>query len=391
MRIAIIGGGASGLYSAILLQKKHQDAEIVVFEKETKIGRKLYATGNGHCNLLNAAIRPEAFNDPAWIAPYLKRYPFSSLEKTLNDWGVETLHEGDYVYPLSYSAATYVGFLTQIATGLGVKFVPGVRVLDYQAKASGFCLKTDANPSSIDLVFDKIVIAVGGASSPKLGSDGKSVSFWRLHGYDLVPFEPGLAPLKILHPDILKGMAGYRHEARVRLLSKEGKALYEEEGEVLFKEDGLSGIVIFNVESAYLRLGKPIEAEISLDLFPHEKEEELAKRLSNDRKKNPSFYLDAYLPKDVQAHFRKGMKGDEASFLASKLKDDRYLISGVYGFDSSQVSIGGVRLSEVDAQLQSRREKGVYFVGEALNIDGFCGGFNLSWALLSALILEEGL
>ena len=85
------------------------------------------------------------------------------------------------------------------------------------------------------------------------------------------------------------------------------------------------------------------------------------------------------------------MKGDEASFLASKLKDDRYLISGVYGFDSSQVSIGGVRLSEVDAQLQSRREKGVYFVGEALNIDGFCGGFNLSWALLSALILEEGL
>src|SRR5574344_780588 len=148
MRIAIIGGGASGLYSAILLKKKDPAAEIVVFEKEAKIGRKLYATGNGHCNLLNAGITPQAFNDPKALAPYLKRYPFSLLEKMLNDWGIETLHEGNYVYPLSYSAATYVGFLVQLAKSLGVNFFMGVRVLDYSPKGSGFCLKTDANPAS---------------------------------------------------------------------------------------------------------------------------------------------------------------------------------------------------------------------------------------------------
>lgn len=391
MRIAILGGGASGLYSAILLKKKHPKDEVVVFEKETKIARKLYATGNGHCNLLNASLSPLAFNDPKGVAPYLARYPFPLLEKTLKEWGVETLHEGDYVYPLSYSAGTYVSFLLQLAEHLDVRFVSGVRVLDYEAKGQGFCLKIDANPAPMDLTFDKIVLAMGGASSPKLGSDGKSVSFLRLHGYDLVPFEPGLAPIKVSHPEILKGMAGYRHEGKVSLLSKEGKPLYEEAGEILFKDDGLSGIVLFNVESVYLRLGKPVGAQIQLDLFPEQSEKELAAQLLADQKKNPSFYLDAYFPLDVQPHFKKAAQGEEAVALAHALKNDRYVISGVYGFESSQVSVGGVKLSEVDSSLESKKEKGVYFVGEVLNVDGFCGGFNLSWALVSALVLEEGL
>jgi predicted flavoprotein YhiN len=144
MRIAVIGGGASGLYGAIALKKKHPEAEVFIYEKEEKIARKLYATGNGHCNLLNAALKPEDFNRSfAFIAPYLKRYPFASLEKTLVSWGVATLHEGDYVYPLSYNAGTYVGFLSALATRvLGIRFCfTGVRVLDYSSKEGGFYLK----------------------------------------------------------------------------------------------------------------------------------------------------------------------------------------------------------------------------------------------------------
>jgi flavoprotein, HI0933 family len=388
MRIAIIGGGASGLYSAIALKKKHPDAEVMVFEKENKIARKLYATGNGHCNLLNAQLTAKSFNHPDFLAPFLGRYPFSALEETLHSWGVETRHDGDYVYPLSYSAATYVGLLLKIAQSLKIQFVLNARFLDYESKDGGFALKIDANPMPKSLFFDALIFATGGSSTSKLGSDGKCFSTFRLHDYPLVPLEPGLAPVKVSHPESIKSFAGFRHEANVRLTTATGKLLYQEEGEVLFKEDGLSGIVIFNVESEYLRLGKPQGARLVLDYFPVESEAVLFTRLSASHSKNPSFYFDAYFPSEVQPHF---LLGNDLKVLAHRLKNDSFEIKGTYGFDSSQVSVGGIALSAVKENLESRKEKGVYFVGEVLDIDGFCGGFNLSWALLSALIVRDSL
>jgi predicted Rossmann fold flavoprotein len=387
MRIAIIGGGASGLYSAIALKKKHPEAEVSVFEKEAKLGRKLYATGNGHCNLLNASLKPEDYNHPVEVEGFLHRYGYLALLKALKEWGIETRQEGDYVYPLSYSAAAYVGFLSRLAESLGVRLILGSRVTDYERKEGSFVLKIDAKPTLIDYKADRLIFAFGGASTPKLGSDGQGFSLLKKHGYSIVPLEPGLAPLKVEHPEKLKGLAGFRHEAKVTLQDVKGQALYQENGEVLFKEDGLSGIVIFDVESAYLRLGKPEGACVSLDLFPNQTEADLSAQLGQDEKRNPSFYFAAYFPSEVQPHFLQ----KDGLPLAHHLKNDLYKIKGTYGFENSQVTVGGVALSMVDEHLESRKEEGVYFVGEALDIDGFCGGFNLSWALLSALIVRDAL
>ncbi|MFA6620047.1 MAG: aminoacetone oxidase family FAD-binding enzyme [Bacilli bacterium] len=391
MRIAVIGGGASGLYGAIALKKRHPEAELFVYEKEEKIARKLYATGNGHCNLLNAAVVAEDFNNPAFIAPYLKRYPFAALKQTLASWGIMTLREGDYVYPLSYNAGTYVGFLTDLATSLGVHFFTGVRVLDYSQKDGGFVLKTDAKTASMDFAFDKIVFASGGLSTPKLGSDGSLFPLLAKRGYSLVQPLPGLAPIKVAHPEMLKGLSGYRHDAKVSLLSKEGKLLYTERGEVLFKEDGLSGIVVFNVESVYCRLRQPVGATISLDFFPDETRETLAEELKNNHAINPLFYGEAYFPKEVQDHFTWAKNSDHFLLLAQRLKNDGYLIKATYGFDHSQVTVGGVSITSLKPSLESIKEPGVYFLGEVLDLDGFCGGFNLTWALLSALIVRDSL
>lgn len=390
MRIAVIGAGASGLYGAIALKKKHPEAEVVVFEKEEKIGRKLYATGNGHCNLLNAAVTEQDFNHPEFLAPYLSRYPFAFLEKTLTDWGILLQQEGDYVYPLSYSAPTYVGFLSALATNLGVRFCLGVRLLDYELEGAKILLKVSANPPSIDLSFDKLILASGGESTPKLGSDGSLFPLYKKHGYTLVNPLPGLAPFKVVHPEMLKGLSGYRHEAKVRLLSSAGKTLYEEEGEVLYRDEGLSGIVVFNVESVYCRLSCPEKSTLSIDLFPEFSSEELAERLQKSYQINPAFFGDAFFPKEVQAHFGFDRIKDFL-VLAKRLKDDRYLIKGSEGFDHSQVTVGGLAIAEVKATLESRKESGVYFTGEVLDIDGFCGGFNLTWALLSALIVRDGI
>jgi predicted Rossmann fold flavoprotein len=391
MRIAIIGGGAAGLYSAIALKKKNPEAEISIYEKEEKAARKLYATGNGHCNLLNAALAPQAFNHPEILKPYLAVYPFHVLEETLKDWGIETLHEGDYVYPLSYSAATYVGFLTKLALALKIRLFLNARFLDYFPKDGGFAVKFDLNSAPKEVQCDRLVFALGGASQSRLGSDGKSVSVFAQHGYSIVPFEPGLAPIKVRHPERLKGLAGYRHAANVRLVSSEGQPLYEEAGEVLFKEDGLSGIVIFNVESVYLRLGKPAGATLHLDYFPAEKAGDLLARLTKARALNPNFYGDAFFPSEIQPHFSGFSAPGEIRSLVAQLKDDVFEIKGTYGFEHSQVSVGGIALNQLDSHLESRHEKGVYFVGEMVDIDGICGGFNLSWALISALIVRDNL
>jgi predicted Rossmann fold flavoprotein len=393
MRIAIIGAGASGLYSAIILAKKHPDYEIVVFDKEEKIGRKLYATGNGHCNLLNKNLRKEDFNHPEFVSPLLRRYSYSTLKATLSSWGVESEEEGDYVYPLSYNAGTYVNLLTKIAKAQRVRFVLGNRVVDYAATGKGYTLKLEQPMTSLSLVFDALIFAVGGSSSPKLGSDGKSIPLFRAHGYNVIPSEPGLAPIKIVHPENVAGMVGFRHDAMVSLLSFDGKKLYEERGEVLFKEDGLSGIVIFNIESIYLHLLKPMGAKTSLNFFPDENEKQLGLRLSDAQKKNPAFYLDAFFPEEIQEHFLKPSPTEgnrhDPKLLAHVMQNDLYEIKGVYGFENSQVTVGGVALQNLDAHLESTLEKGVYFTGEVVDIDGKCGGFNLSWALISALLVSE--
>jgi len=390
MRIAVIGAGASGLYGAIAIKKKHPEAEVTVFEKEAKIGRKLYATGNGHCNLLNAAVADKDFNHPDFLASYLSRYSFAFLKKTLTDWGILTWQEGDYVYPLSYSAPTYVGLLSALAMSLGIRFCLGVRLMDYELKGTKILLKVSAKPASIDLSFDKLILASGGESTPKLGSDGSLYPLLKKHSYSLVNPLPGLAPVKVVHPETLKGLSGYRHEAKVSLLSSAGKVLYEEEGEVLYRDEGLSGIVVFNVESVYCRLSCPARSELSLDLFPEFSFEELAGHLQKSYQINPTFYGDAFFPEEVQAHFGFGGVKDFLA-LAKRLKDDRYLIKGSEGFEHSQVTVGGLALTEVKATLESRKEPGVYFTGEVLDVDGFCGGFNLTWALLSALIVRDSL
>lgn len=389
MNIAIVGAGASGLYSAILIQRKHPDYSVVVFEKETKIGRKLFATGNGHCNLLNRLLTPDHYSHPDFLAPLLARYPYSVLLACLHGLGIQTLEEGDYVYPLSYSAATYVGLLEKLARQSGVRFYCGVRVVDYQKGKTGFALKFDQDKGDLPRIFDKILFCVGGASTPKLGSDGKSLSLLHLHGYSLLPLEPALAPVRVVHPERIKGLSGYRHHAQVSLFSARGELLYQESGEVLFKEDGLSGIVIFNVESVYLRRGKPAGAYLQLNLFPDVDSATLLSQLQDAAEKNPTFYADAFFPPEVQAHFHLVPSHAPDAALVSLLQGERFEIKDTYGFDNSQVSHGGVSLSEVTPCLESRREPGLYFLGEVLDVDGDCGGYNLAWALLSALIVGE--
>lgn len=379
MNIAVIGGGASGIYYSLLRKDKYPEDKITIFEKEERIGRKILATGNGHCNLLNKNLQPEYFNDKSFLDSLLKKYTINDLENVFRSWGIPLMEKDGLIYPLSYSAKNIVNQLISLLNQRKITIKTSTKIANYERKGNKYFVD-EYGP------FDRIIFSVGGCSQPKLGSDGSLFNLIRSHGYHFQSMMPGLCPIKVKEKG-LKAISGIRHRASVKLLV-DNRNVYEEEGEILFKDDGLSGIVIFNVESQYARYySHKTNVKISVDLFPEFSETELLKEL-NHAKENNLDYLLGFLPKELIAWISKNCQKDNA-WWSSELKNLIFTVDKVYGFDSSQVSIGGVLSTNLTESLESKFEKGVFFIGEMVNIDGNCGGFNLSWALLSAMIASE--
>ena len=207
MKTAIIGASSAGLYLAIFLKKNHPEYEVVVFDKNEKIGKKIYATGNGRCNLLNTATSPKDYNHPSYMEPLLKTYDYPRLKAELNGLGIEVVSEGVNVYPASLQASSFVKYLTDLALKLGVEFRLSTKIVGYH-HAKNWILETDQGASS----FDKIVFATGGKSQPKLGSDGSLFPVFSAHGYRLVPLKPSLCPIVTLEKT--KSLSGLRHVLR---------------------------------------------------------------------------------------------------------------------------------------------------------------------------------
>lgn len=379
MNVGIIGGSISGLYAAIAIKSKHPDYTVYVIEQNDRLLKKIYATGNGHCNLLNADLKAERYSHPEWIASYLERFPYQRLTDYLTKLGIPLLRKGDLVYPLSYSAGSFCRYLIELANKLGIKVYVNEKVIDY-GKGT---IKTDKGSHH----YDRLIFAFGGQSQSNLGSDGSLFPVLKKHGYTIESLKPGLVPIKTKQKT--KGLKGVRHEALVKAYDDHNQLLFEEAGEVLFKEDGLSGIVIFNLSSHLSRLGGN-RFRIVLDLFPSYSESELEKRAYSNKIDGAYVYTLVEYPLGI--YVRNRLKNpDDLKGFCKALKNLSFDFDGFYPFASSQVTIGGVSLSDVTSELVSKKEEGVYFIGECLDVDGDCGGYNLSWCLISALTVSEAL
>jgi predicted Rossmann fold flavoprotein len=376
---------------AIFLKKKHPDYQVEIFDKNEKVGRKLAATGNGRCNLLNLATGPEDYNYPLYMEPLLKEYPYAVLKKELGSLGVQLVSDGVYVYPATMNANAYVKFLYDVATSLGVIFHLKIKVLDYEGGTPWTLLFGKQTYKADTLIF-----ATGGMSTPNLGSDGSLFTTFFRHGYNVVPLKPSLCP--IATKEKTKSLLGLRHEAKVTVTAN-GRLVHEEEGEVLFKDDGLSGIVIFNCESFICRLVGTPEVSLWLDLFPSVHLADLTQSLVEASTLNPKFFLDAYLQAPLRDYVLKAASVSLAKPLgkadlfkiAKAMKGLEFHFDHAYDFASSQVTAGGIDLNDIDGAMMSKLEKNVYFVGEVLDIDGLCGGYNLTWCLISSLLAVKGL
>ena len=383
MKVGIVGASMSGLYTALLYAKRNPSASILLFDKEAKAGKKILATGNGHCNLFHTPFEASAFNHPDFVQRLLDSHDEGALLNALKSLGIQTMQKDDLLYPLSYSAASFLSLLLSLVKNAGISLKLGEAVV----KVDGNRLTT--NMGSYE--FDAIVFAFGGKSQAKLGSDGSMFRILQNAGYGVTEMRPSLCP--VYSKSIPASLFGVRHPAKVTY-QKDGKILYEERGEVQFKKDGISGIAVMNATAYY----EP-DAYFTLDLFPDIEEEKLVQKLTYAYDVIGPSFLSSFLEKPLRDFVLKTAKISAETALNEKhmsriakiLKGLYVPVDRLFDFDSSQVTRGGISLDYVTEDLQSTLDPRHWFVGECLDIDGRCGGYNLGFALLSALTVAGAL
>ena len=378
MRIIFVGGGAATLVGANLLKRKRPDYEIIIIEKNDKLGRKLAMTGNGKCNIAPMEDAIDFYNNPSFVESLFLSYPLRKYLDTIESLGIplKTIRSQGY-YPLSENAPNVVRIL---ADQLKDVQIINDEVIDY--KGLELRLKNKGT-----IKADKIIFAVGGKSYPSTGSDGALFPVFRLHGYDVNGLKPSLCPVKV--KENIKSLFGARIHALVSLMNKEGMEVFIEPGEVMFKKDALSGIAIMNLSSHISH--HPGTYRIRLNLLT-ERPFRYNPRLNN--LDNISAFvgkpLAEYIMKvnDINPNEIEVELEDEINMILGSLI---FTVDGLYDFDNAQVTNGGISLNEIDDNFMSKREPNIYFIGEMLDVDGICGGFNLRFAITCAMKLVDSL
>ena len=402
-RVAIIGAGASGLVCAIEAARKAHT--VTVFEKNSKVGRKILATGNGRCNISNENITLSRYHGEAPHAAKeaLRRFDTSMGKAYFRALGLE-MREGEEgrLYPMSHQASSVVDMLLHEARSLGVHFVLECEVVQIEKKGAEFVLHTKEQKHA----FDACVIATGSVAMPPLGSSGSGYEFAKALGHSVIEPYPSLVQFISDEPH-LKEASGVKVDAGVELYINNQKR-QSVQGDLLFTAYGLSGSAILDVSRAASKAF--VEGErvhVVLDLLPPLSREALTsllqKRMSVAKEKSLSLWLEGIIPKKL-AHFiiqnTKLGHIKEASMLGAKeikkivfaLKALRVDIRTTKGFESAEVCAGGVDMRELDAKnLMSQKMKNLYFCGEVLNIDGDCGGFNLHFAWASGYLVGQNI
>ncbi len=388
MKIAVIGAGASGILYAIMRKRSFPQDEIIIIEKEKQIGKKIYATGNGKCNIFNGNSGNHLFQQyrqPKIAQEVFQQISAEDLKRLFEDLGLDLKKEDDRYYPRTESAKTVMDIFKFWLKEYQITLKLGTTICDYDYEKQKLNLILDDGK----MMVDRLVIATGGYSSPHLGSDGSFFDIVKKHHYHIGPCLPGLVAIKV--KEDISPLDGLRYKALVTLLADQ-QPVFQEKGEIQFKKDGLGGIAMMNASLIIARnYDSQTSYTISLDLFPEESEEELYQRFMK-KIQNGYPYLDGslitpiarYVEQLTQTRGKKSPK--EVRKVVRKVKNLSFDYQDLFSFSHSQVTVGGISLCDIDSDFQSKKESNVFFIGEILDNDAPCGGYNLMWAWASAII-----
>jgi len=384
-RIAIIGGGASGMMAAITAREN--GAEVVVYESNDKIARKILSTGNGRCNFTNRYATQDKYNgrNTAFMKNAINKFWVDETLDFFERIGVIACEESDgKMYPYSRQASAVLDVLRFEAQRLGIEFRLKTKVQSVSKEGKRFLVLGE--------YYDKVIIATGGKAAPALGSDGLGYELSKSFGHTITKLYPTLVQIKTDLSDV-KGLKGIKVQAKV---SAGDKSDY---GEVLFTDYGISGPPVFRI-SSFIKDKK----EISIDFMPDYTEEQvfniLKKRsfrgLSAEKmligivNRLVGINLLKYAGISPLTKPENELSDDELLSIVSALKSRKLRVVGTKEWDNAQVTAGGVNTDEVNSKtMESRLVKGLYFAGEILDIDGECGGYNLQWAWSSGYVAGQ--
>jgi predicted Rossmann fold flavoprotein len=392
--VGIIGAGPAGILAAI--ESARRGNTTLLFDTNPAIGRKLLVTGAGRCNLTNAAVAADRYAcaDREWLSSLLGNFGHAELLDYLHELGILTTSTMDgWFYPASYSASTVVDTLATTLELMKVDVILRTRIHSVEYAGGNFIL-TDARGMSY--AVDRLVMASGGKALPDLGSTGELFPLLSKWGHTVIPLHPALAPLEA-DMRSYHALSGVRLDARTRLYDGK-KLLGETAGNLIFTEWGLNGPAVMDLSHL---VDPEANQELCLELdllFEHEVE---FVELLDRQAASPvpvRVILGAVLPPKIPPVILAlaglnleirvcELSQKEKTALIKILKVLPFHISRARGFKYCQVSAGGIPVTEVDPQtMQSRLIPGLFLAGEALDVVGPCGGFNLQFAFSSGVI-----
>lgn len=391
-RVLIIGGGAAGMMAAISASAK--GAKVTIYEHKHELGKKILSTGNGKCNITNRHLDKACYNscDLNKVEEYFKAFDEEDTISTFKSFGLLIKDNGGYLYPACEQAIAVRDILVSQLKSYEVEIVTDILTEEIVKNKNIFSVKTKKGVRE----FDNVVLACGSYAglrkTERIDGDIDGYSLAYHLGHKIIPVKPALTQL-ICREEYFKDISGVRATCNIRLY-KNGELIGEEFGEMQLTEFGVSGIPVFQLSR---HVSEDLDADYTLlvDLLPGFDEEEfkffIKRRILSYQGMSVGKFFLGLLNNKLNALFiRLGglnadMKIDESNQervmeSAFKLKAWSIGVKRTKSFENSQCCLGGVPLSEIDKTCQSLVTPGLYIVGEMLDVDGRCGGYNLQWA-----------
>jgi predicted Rossmann fold flavoprotein len=401
-KLVIIGGGMAGMVSAIIAAEA--GAKVTLLERNDKIGKKLLVTGNGRCNISNQCVGPEKYHSRTEniFETIYRQFDLRKTRAFLTSIGIDLVElEDGKLYPQSLQAVSVVKALLYRAEEVGVEIHYHQRVLDIEY-TNKFRIYGDEQT----FYGDYLIVATGGKSYADSGSSGDGYEIAKRFGHHIIEPMPSIVQLVTDNP-YSKSLKGLKINAKTQLINRDTQALLREEsGEVLFTEYGLSGPTILQLSTLVAPLLKEkIGLTVAIDFFPEDSIDDIDARLMTRFHQFPSRLAEQVfngyinqrliipLFKYAQVDHMKqagNLTKEDRNRLVAALKNYHHKVEDTYLWNQAQVTKGGVSCLEIDStSLESKLQENLYFIGEVLDIDGDCGGYNLQWAISSGALVSQ--